>query len=62
MKIPINILSFVLNNLTVKIFNSLYYWMHKSQKKDSLVDWDAYFYQLDSILNWNEIYGHQGFA
>lgn len=59
---PITLPSWVLNGTTVKIFNELYYWNGKRKPKESLVDWDSYFYPLDSILGWNKIYGKKGFA
>ena len=56
-----NLPSFVLNKYFVKIFNSLFYFFGK-QKVISIVEWDKFFYQLDSIGDWNNIYGSKGFA
>lgn len=55
-----NVPSFLLNNFTVSVFNKLYFTLYKN-KKSSYVDWDTYFYPLDSIGNWNRIYGKGGF-
>jgi len=52
--------SFLLNNFTVAIFNYLYFFQN-SKKLNQLVDWDKYFYPLDSIGNWNRLYGRKGF-
>lgn len=53
--------SFMLNSLTVKLFNWFYF--HKNIKKfsSSEVDIDSFFYPLDSISHWNRIYGRKGF-
>lgn len=52
--------SLLLNNFTVSMFNKMYFNIHKN-KKSLYVDWDKYFYPLDSIGNWNRIYGKNGF-
>ena len=52
--------SFLLNNFTVAIFNYLYF-LKNSRKLNQLVDWDKYFYPLDTIRNWNRLYGRKGF-
>jgi len=59
---PVTLPSWVLNGKTVKLFNAFYYWHGKRKTKESLVDWDSYFYPLDSILGWNKIYGSKGFS
>lgn len=51
----------VLNPLTVKTFNSLYYRKQINKIKRSRDYFDGYFYPLDAIHNWNRIYGPQGF-
>jgi FAD/FMN-containing dehydrogenase len=62
LKVPFNFPGFVLNTFTVKAFNFLYY--HKAPKglSQSIVDYDTFFYPLDSILDWNRIYGRRGFT
>ena len=60
--VPFYFPSFALNGLTVRLFNFLYYWIGKRRAKSSLMNWDTYFYPLDSILGWNKIYGRSGFA
>ena len=62
LNIPFNFPSFSLNTLTVKIFNFLYY--NRVFKKISFqkVEFDSFFFPLDSIKNWNRIYGKKGFT
>ena len=52
--------SMLLNNLTVSLFNKLYFNINKN-KSSTYVNWDSYFYPLDSIKNWNRMYGKKGF-
>lgn len=58
---PLDAPSFVLSEKTVKLFNYMYY--HKQIKKHcfKLLHYDAFFYPLDSINNWNRMYGRRGF-
>tara|TARA_R110000737_G_scaffold335362_1_gene354109 strand:+ start:1965 stop:3263 length:1299 start_codon:yes stop_codon:yes gene_type:complete len=60
--IPINFPTFALNSLTVKLFNWLYYGKAKNGVSKQKVDIDSFFYPLDSIDNWNRIYGKNGFV
>jgi FAD/FMN-containing dehydrogenase len=62
LSVPIDSPAFVLNRFTVRAFNALYYWAGARKTCVELVDWDSYFYPLDSILGWNRIYGRKGFA
>jgi FAD/FMN-containing dehydrogenase len=62
LNVPFDFPAFVLNPLTTRAFNLLYYNKQFSKRKRSLVDYDAFFYPLDSIFNWNRIYGKRGFA
>jgi decaprenylphospho-beta-D-ribofuranose 2-oxidase len=57
--VPFFFPGFVLNPLTVKAFNKLFYSRHHDQRM--VIDYDQYFYPLDSILHWNRIYGRRGF-
>lgn len=62
LSVPMNFPTFALNGLTVRAFNSLYYWAGARKAGSQLVDWDSYFYPLDAILDWNRIYGRKGLA
>ncbi len=57
--IPFNFPSFALSKLSVKAFNKLFYWKHS--ESTHVIDYDQYFYPLDSINNWNRMYGKRGF-
>ena len=50
-----------LRPLTVRAFNALYF-ASKPAASERLVDLDRFFYPLDSIRNWNRLYGQQGFV
>ncbi|MFZ6014417.1 MAG: FAD-binding oxidoreductase [Bacteroidota bacterium] len=60
--IPFNFPSFVLNKFSVKAFNALYYAKNYKKEMNSVVHYDGFFYPLDSLLNWNRIYGKRGFV
>jgi FAD/FMN-containing dehydrogenase len=62
LNIPFFLPGFVLNKLSVKAFNYLYYRRIKKTITENKVDIDTFFYPLDSISNWNRIYGNKGFA
>jgi FAD/FMN-containing dehydrogenase len=59
--VPFYFPGFVLNALSVRIFNFLYF--HKQRKKqvNNFVDYETFFYPLDVINDWNKIYGKRGF-
>ncbi|PQO21919.1 FAD-linked oxidase [Rhodobacteraceae bacterium WD3A24] len=61
-KIPFDFPSFTLNRFSIRAFNALYYWARSRKTGTQLVDWDSYFYPLDTILGWNRIYGRRGFV
>ena len=58
--IPFYFPSFALNRWTVRRFNNWYYSRHREAEK--LVDFDRFFYPLDSVNHWNRMYGRRGFA
>lgn len=60
--IPFNFPSFALNKFSVKAFNWLYYNKASDGTSYQKVDIDSFFYPLDSINNWNRIYGKNGFT
>jgi hypothetical protein len=61
LNVPIYFPDFALNNLTVKAFNFLYWNKQQAPVKKVIIDYDAYYYPLDSIHHWNRIYGKKGF-
>lgn len=62
MSVPFNFPSFALNKFSVSAFNELYYWSNKRKAHYCTVDYESFFFPLDSILSWNRIYGKQGFV
>ncbi len=60
--LPIFFPTFVLSNISVKVFNSFNFLFSKFSRKKNIIDWDTYFYPLDKITDWNKIYGSKGFA
>lgn len=59
--VPFYFPGFVLNALTVKIFNLLYYKKQAKKEVKSFIDYETFFYPLDAITDWNKIYGKSGF-
>lgn len=59
--IPFYFPNFVLNNLTVKLFNFLYYSKQTKKEVKNFVHYESFFYPLDIVNDWNRIYGKSGF-
>lgn len=51
----------LINSLTLRTFNTLYYWRQAARYKRALAYYQSYFYPLDSISHWNRMYGPRGF-
>ena len=60
LSVPFFLPSFVLNGLSIKLFNALYFHAHRTGKKTDLVHYDPFFYPLDGVGSWNKIYGRRG--
>ena len=58
---PFHLPSFVLNSYTIRAFNSYYFHRNLAKEQSRIVNYDSFFYPLDSILNWNRMYGKKGF-
>jgi decaprenylphospho-beta-D-ribofuranose 2-oxidase len=58
--IPLFAPSWLLNPLSIRAFNVLYF--SKNRTEEKIVDMDDYFYPLDALKNWNRLYGHRGFV
>lgn len=59
--VPFYFPGFILNNLTVKLFNVLYFKKQRTKIKKDIVDYESFFYPLDVVNDWNKIYGRKGF-
>jgi hypothetical protein len=60
-KIPLDLPGFVLNNLSIKAFNFFYFHKQWSKCTEKTVYYEPFFYPLDSISDWNRLYGKRGF-
>ena len=61
LKVPIVPPVSMVNNLSVRAFNTLYYHSHSSQRCYDTQHYDPFFYPLDGIHDWNLMYGPKGF-
>ncbi len=60
-RLPVDLPGFMLNRWSVRLFNRWYYGHQKQQSVSKLMDYDPFFYPLDTILEWNRLYGKRGF-
>jgi FAD/FMN-containing dehydrogenase len=60
-RLPFALPAWVLNPWSVRAFNKAYYAVHALGKRAALAPYDEFFYPLDSIRQWNLLYGEQGF-
>jgi FAD/FMN-containing dehydrogenase len=61
LNLPFALPGWVLNRYSVRAFNAAYYTIHSARKWAAVVPYDSFFYPLDSIRQWNLLYGKQGF-
>jgi decaprenylphospho-beta-D-ribofuranose 2-oxidase len=61
LSVPVYLPNVTLNRLSVRAFNALYLWYNRSRAGTHLVPLASCFFPLDTIANWNRIYGRQGF-
>ncbi len=58
--LPLDVPEFALNKFSIGLFNTLYYNKQLGKEKTGLVDYEPFFYPLDSLLQWNRMYGKSG--
>jgi len=58
--VPFELPFTLVNPMTVRAFNSLYY--HLPRRARALEHPDSFFYPLDVVENWNRLYGPRGFT
>lgn len=61
LQVPFDFPSWALNRVTMRAFNELYFRKQLRRQVTGLIDYEPFFYPLDSILHWNRIYGKRGF-
>ena len=57
---PIDLPAFALNHFSMSAFNTAYYHKQLPKVKRAKVDYEPFFYPLDSVLHWNRMYGKKG--
>lgn len=60
LSVPVEMPARLLNHFTVGAFNAFYFRKQLSTRKTAVVDYESFFYPLDSVLHWNRIYGRKG--
>ncbi|MDF2763358.1 MAG: linked oxidase protein [Rhodospirillales bacterium] len=61
LSVPVDLPGFVLNGATVGLFNAAYFRRVPEGGRDRLMPYARFLYPLDSIGQWNRIYGRGGF-
>src|SRR5258708_36142876 len=61
LRLPIDIPSFLLNTLTMKMAREAIYRSQLTKRIHGIVPYEGFFYPLDAILDWNRGYGKRGF-
>lgn len=51
----------LVNKLTLRPFNEMYFHLKKNQTRKALAHYQSFFYPLDNLLEWNRMYGPKGF-
>ncbi|MFT4862281.1 MAG: decaprenylphospho-beta-D-ribofuranose 2-oxidase [Pseudohongiellaceae bacterium] len=59
--VPFATPAMLLNKYSMSAFNSIYFNLKKITRKSSKTNYDAFFFPLDNIKNWNRLYGGNGF-
>lgn len=59
--VPLHMPGWLLNPLTIRAFNQLYYYSQARRQQPFLAHYQPFFYPLDGLQNWNRLYGKRGF-
>jgi len=59
--VPVDFPNFVLNPLSMKLFNEAYYNIQRQKEVKLITHYEPFFYPLDAVKQWNRIYGPRGF-
>lgn len=61
MRVPFSMPNLMLNPLTVRAFNELYFRKHPAGSLEQITHYEPFFFPLDFVKRWNLIYGRRGF-
>lgn len=62
LSVPVDLPGFALNRWSVAALNEFYFRRGAARAgRPFLTDWSSYFFPLDTIGNWNRVYGKRGF-
>jgi decaprenylphospho-beta-D-ribofuranose 2-oxidase len=59
--VPFDLPSGLVNRTTIGIMNKLFYLKHPKKQLKHVVNPESFFWVLDSVQNWNRVFGHRGF-
>jgi len=60
-RVPFDFPNFTLNSTSIRLFNTMYYHRVPSEGRERQILLEKFLYPLDSLLEWNRIYGKRGF-
>jgi len=60
--LPLRPFSIFLQPASMRLFNEAYFWANARRRGVHRVGFDPFFYPLDALANWNELYGKRGFV
>lgn len=60
--VPVDMPGWMLNPLSIRAFNALYYRLEGRKTSSFITDYDRFFYPLDALGQWNRLYGKRGFV
>lgn len=61
LSVPVDMPGALLNRFSAKAFNAIYYHSARGRRRKRRIHYESFFYPLDSIHDWNRLYGKSGF-
>jgi FAD/FMN-containing dehydrogenase len=61
LRVPFTLPFSLVNPMTVRAFNSIYYQMQRRHTRPAPAHYADFFYPLDTVGHWNRVYGPRGF-
>jgi hypothetical protein len=58
---PVDLPFSLINRASLRLFNAAYFHRQRQRAVRQRVHYRPFFYPLDSVLNWNRVYGRRGF-